>query len=55
MKIRFNIDYRTQWGEDIRVQLVKIAKGGQRKAMKECQLETYDGRLWEGEITFQSV
>ena len=55
MKIRFSIDYGTQWGEDIRVQLVKVAKNGQKKAVKECQLDTYDGHLWEGEITFQSV
>ena len=54
MKIRFNIDYHTQWGEDIRVQLTKLDKSGQRKDVKECRLETYDGRLWEGEITFQS-
>ena len=40
MKIRFSIDYGTQWGEDIRVQLVKVAKNGQKKAVKECQLDT---------------
>ncbi|MBR1666832.1 MAG: 4-alpha-glucanotransferase [Bacteroidaceae bacterium] len=55
MKIRFSIEYYTQWGEDLRVLLQKIEKGGQKKAVKECRLETYDGRLWEGEITFQST
>lgn len=55
MKIRFNIEYRTNWGEDIRVQLSKVMKDGQRKAMKECPLETYDGNLWEGEITIQNT
>ena len=55
MKIRFNIDYGTQWGEDIRVQLTKIGKDGQKKPMKECPLETYDGHLWEGEVTFQNT
>lgn len=54
MKIRFNIEYRTKWGEDIRVQLEKITKDGQRRAVKECPLETYDGTLWEGEITLQN-
>lgn len=55
MKIRFNIDYVTKWGEDIRVQLSKVTKDGQKKPLKECPLETYDGRLWEGEITFQAT
>lgn len=55
MKIRFNIEYRTKWGEDIRVQIVKIGKDGQRKPSKECPLETYDGSLWEGEITMQNT
>ena len=55
MKIRFSIEYYTQWGEDLRVQLYKVAKNGEKKAVKECRLDTYDGRLWEGEITFQSV
>lgn len=55
MKIRFNIEYRTNWGEDIRVQLDKITKEGQHKPVKECPLETYDGNLWEGEITIQNT
>lgn len=54
MKIRFNIEYRTNWGEDIRVQIVKIGTDGQRKPAKECPLETYDGSQWEGEITMQN-
>ena len=54
MKIRFNIEYHTQWGEDLRVQLCKIDHNGLRKAVKECQLETYDGKMWEGEVTLQS-
>lgn len=55
MRIKFNIEYRTNWGEEIRVLLVKIMKDGQRKEAKECQLETYDGNLWEGEINIQST
>ena len=55
MKIRFSIEYYTQWGEDLRVQLCKVEKGGVKKTAKECRLETYDGKLWEGEITFQSA
>ena len=55
MKIRFSIEYYTQWGEDLRVQLCKIDKNGLKKSAKECHLDTYDGRLWEGEITFQNT
>ena len=55
MKIRFNIEYVTQWGEELRVQLTKIAKDGQTKAMKEIQLDTFDGKTWEGETTFQNT
>ena len=55
MKIRFNIEYHTQWGEDIRVQLDKIMKDGQRKAVKECALETFDGNMWEGELSLQAT
>ena len=53
MKIRFSIEYYTQWGEDLRVHLYKVEKGGAKKPMQECRLDTYDGKLWESEITFQ--
>lgn len=55
MKILFNIEYRTQWGEELRVRIAKVDKKGQKKAMKECPLETFDGNLWEGEITFPNT
>lgn len=53
MRIGFSIEYHTQWGEELRVQVCKIGKGGQRKAMKEWKLSTCDGKMWEGEITLQ--
>lgn len=53
MRIGFSIEYHTQWGEELRVQVCKIGKGGQRKAMKEWKLATCDGKMWEGEITLQ--
>lgn len=55
MKIQFNIEYRTKWGEDIRVMLTKLDKRGQKKDERMCQLDTYDGKTWEGEITFQDT
>ena len=55
MKVRFSIEYYTQWGEDLRVQLCKVEKGGNKKPMKEYRLDTYDGKLWEGEVTLQNT
>ena len=55
MKVRFSIEYNTQWGEDLRVQLCKVDKGGQKRPVKEYRLDTYDGKLWEGEITLQNT
>lgn len=55
MKIRFNIEYHTQWGEDLRVRLVKVTAAGEKKPVKECPLETFNGRQWEGEITFSAT
>lgn len=53
MKIHFNIEYRTNWGEEIRVLVSKINSEGTAKPYRECPLETYDGRLWECEISIQ--
>ncbi|MDE5739450.1 MAG: 4-alpha-glucanotransferase [Bacteroidaceae bacterium] len=52
MRIGFSIEYHTQWGEELRVQVCKIGKGGRRGGMKEWELATCDGKMWEGEITF---
>ena len=50
MKIHFNIEYRTRWGEDLRVQLWVVDKHGQKRAVEEVPLETQDGKMWDGEI-----
>lgn len=55
MKIQFNIEYHTQWGEDIRVLLSKLDKRGHVIDERMCQLDTYDGKIWEGEITFHDT
>ena len=51
MKIHFNVEYRTKWGEDLRVHITVVGTDGTRKD-KVCPLETYDGVTWDGEITF---
>ena len=50
MKIRFEIEYRTLWGEDLRVRLWPIGKSGQRTAMNELRLVTEEGVIWTGEM-----
>ena len=32
MNFRFNIEYQTQWGEDLRIRIAKIDKKGQKKS-----------------------
>jgi len=54
MKIHFTIEYHTNWGEDIRIRLTKLTSNGERLNEKECPLETFDGKEWDGEITFSS-
>ena len=55
MKICFNIEYHTKWGEDIRVLLEKIDKNGRKADVEEYHLATHDGWVWEVEIEFLST
>lgn len=50
MDIRFEIEYRTQWGEDLRVQLWTIGRNGLKVAMEVLHLKTEDGVMWTGEM-----
>ncbi|MCR5312797.1 MAG: 4-alpha-glucanotransferase [Bacteroidaceae bacterium] len=54
MKIHFTIEYITNWGEELRIQLSQIVANGQKTQMKECQMETFDGKTWDVEITFSA-
>ena len=47
--IKFNIEYITQWGEELRVQLRKMEKGGKLSYMNEIALTTDEGKIWSGE------
>ena len=53
MRIHFNIEYRTRWGEDLRVQLWMVDKRGQKTAVKELPLSTQDGKMWDGEMMLE--
>ncbi len=53
MKIHFNIEYRTRWGEDLRVQLWLVDKHGQKRVVDELPLGTQDGKMWDGDMTLE--
>ena len=48
MNIRFQIAYRTVWGESVSVSLTTLTKGG-REVPSDLSLSTRDGELWGGE------
>ena len=48
--LKFNIEYYTKWGEDLRVQLRKVQKDGTKSDMNEIGLTTEDGKIWCGSI-----
>ena len=52
--LNFNIEYFTQWGEELRVQIKRIARNGKLSSINEIALSTDDGRLWKGQTTLQS-
>lgn len=53
MKIKFTVEYKTAWGEELHVILSKRYKDGTVR-QKESALETTDGVTWESEIVFES-
>ena len=50
MNIQFQIEYRTQWGEELRVQLWTVSKGDTKQAVDELTLSTSDGLMWTGDM-----
>ena len=46
--LKFNIEYFTKWGEDLRVQIRYRMKDGNLSDMEEIRLSTEDGRIWRG-------
>ena len=54
MKIHFSIEYNTRWGEDLRVHVEFINKEGVRQNNVVCPMETFDGKTWDSEITFNA-
>ena len=50
MNIQFQIEYRTQWGEELRVQLWTVSKGDTKQAVDELTLSTSDGLIWTGDM-----
>ena len=53
MKIQFNIEYYTKWGEDIRLLYSLVMKDGSKQPQKEYRLATADGRMWKAELEIE--
>lgn len=53
MKLKFIVEYKTSWGEELRVILQKKYKDGSVR-QSERNLETLDGIMWETELVFDS-
>lgn len=49
MRLEFSVDYRTQWGEEVRVQIQVATLKGQSRELY-LPLDTQDGAKWSGEI-----
>ena len=54
MNIHFSIEYYTQWGEDLRINLSLVKPDGTKRAAKQYLLETTDGRIWETSIDLKT-
>ncbi len=53
MNIGFQIPYRTNWGESVRVSLTWVTKTG-KESHTELDLSTTDGEVWRGETSVPS-
>ena len=49
MKLQFKLEYRTAWGEDVRVEIV-LKRGRGADVTHVHQLSTQDGVNWSGEV-----
>ncbi len=49
MRLEFSVNYRTQWGEEVRVQIQTATLKGQSRELY-LPLDTQDGEKWSGEI-----
>ncbi len=49
MRLQFSIEYRTNWGETVMVEINTVdIKGRQKRS--SCILDTTDGRIWAGDF-----
>lgn len=49
MKLQFKLEYRTAWGQDVRVEIV-LKRGRGADVVHVHQLNTQDGLNWSGEV-----
>lgn len=53
MKLHFSVEYHTEWGQQVCVQITRHAKNG-RDAIELLRLDTQDGLVWRGETYYNN-
>ena len=53
MTLNFSIEYRTEWGQNVEVELSLLSTGGKTNRQR-IPLETDDGLIWKGMCTLHS-
>lgn len=53
MKFHFSIEYRTEWGQQVGVDILRYIVGG-KCITEHILLDTQDGLLWKGEVFYNN-
>ena len=53
MKFHFSVEYRTNWGQQIGVDISRYLRGG-KCVTEHILLDTQDGLLWKGEVYYNN-
>ena len=53
MKFHFSVEYRTNWGQQIGVDISRYLRGG-KCVIEHILLDTQDGLLWKGEVYYNN-
>ena len=53
MKFHFSIEYRTEWGQQVGVDILRYMIGG-KCITEHILLDTQDGLLWNGEVFYNN-
>ena len=54
MKLHFSVEYHTEWGQQVCVQITRHRKSG-KDIVELLHLDTQDGYIWKGEIFYNNA